>query len=121
MISVKINGVLYRCVSTLTPVIETEYDYDVITLDGKRHRKFKGTKTNYNIVFYNDLSGSFYDLKNTLTGNNTVELTVPIDNGEKTSVYYPEITNYMAKGFLSNGVFFNNGLNVSFDKVGYDE
>lgn len=121
MISVKINGELYKCVSTLTPVIEAEYEYDVVTRDGKRHRKLMGIKTNYTIVFYNDLSGSFYDLKKALSGNNVVELTVPVGDDEETSTYYPEVKSYTAKGFLNNGTFFNNGLNVSFDKVAYDE
>lgn len=121
MISVKINGVLYQCVGTLTPVIETDNKYDVKTRDGKRHRIFIGTKTNYTAVFYNDLSGSFERLMSELVGKNVVELAVPVEGGYSASDYFPQITSYKPKGFLNNGKFYNNGLAVIFDKVGYDE
>lgn len=121
MISVKINGVLYRCVSTLTPKIEAEYYYDETTLDGKRHRKIKGKKTNYEIVFFNDLSDSYEELLEVLNGENIVTLAVPRTNGEDVAEFYPDIESYKAKGFLNNGKFFENGLKVSFNKVDYDE
>ena len=121
MISVEINGVLYKCVSTLTPKIETDYDYDVITLDGKRHRKIKGKKTNYEIVFYNDLSGSYEELFEMLSGENAVTLKVPRTFGFDTADFLPNIDNYTAKGFLNSGRFFENGLKVSFDRVNYNE
>lgn len=121
MINVKINGVLYKCVSSITPVLETENKYDVITLDGNRHRKFKGIKTSYNIVFYNDLSGDFETLMETLVGSAVVELSIPIGQEYFTADYFPQITSYKAKGFLNNGTFYNNGLAVSFDKVKYNE
>lgn len=121
MISIKINGNAYNNVSTLEPEVRTDYAYDVTTLDGKRHRKVEGTKTNYKIVFFNDLSGDFYYLKRLLSESNTVMLTVPVTNTEEeTAEYYPQITNYNAKGIL-NGEFFHNLLAVSFDKVNYDE
>ena len=118
---VAINGVTYICVSTLTPEIETEYYYDEVTIDGKRHRKYKGKKTNYKIVFYNDLSGSFETLMDVLSGNNIVELRVHRGNGETFAEHYPKIVSYKVKGFLNNGKFFENGLKVSFDKVAFDE
>ena len=119
--SIKINGVLYGCVSTLTPKIDTEYYYDETTIDGKRHRKLKGIKTNYSIVFYNDLSGSYEELLEVLNGENIVTLAVPRTNGEDVAEFYPDIESYKAKGFLNNGQFFENGLKVSFDRVDYNE
>lgn len=119
--SVKINGVLYECVSTPTPKIETEYYYDETTLDGKRHRKIKGKKTNYEIVFYNDLSGSYEELLEVLNGENIVTLAVPRTNGEDVADFHPDITSYKPKGFLNNGQFFESGLKVSFDRVDYNE
>lgn len=118
---VKINGMEFGCVSTQTPQIETEYYYDETTLDGKRHRKIKGKKTNYKIVFYNDMTSSFYNLMNILSGEYKVTLEVPFNDVYKFGEYFPEIKSYKAKGFLSNGTFFNDGLNVMFDKVGFDE
>lgn len=119
--SVKINGVTYTCVSTLTPKIEAEYYYDETTLDGKRHRKPKGKKTNYEIVFFNDLSGSYEKLLEFLNGENIVTLAVPRTNGEDIAEFYPDIVNYKVKGFLNNGKFFENGLKVSFDRVDFNE
>lgn len=119
--SVKINGVTYTCVSTLTPKIEAEYYYDETTLDGKRHRKLKGKKTNYEIVFFNDLSGSYEKLLEFLNGENVVTLSVPRTNGEDVAEFYPDIVNYKVKGFLNNGKFFENGLKVSFDRVDFNE
>lgn len=119
--NVKINGVTYTCVSTLTPKIETEYYYDETTRDGRRHRKQKGTKINYSIVFYNDLSGSYEKLLEVLNGENIVILEVPRTNKKDIAEFFPDIDSYKAKGFLNNGQFFENGLKVSFDRVNYNE
>ena len=118
---VKINWVPYNCVSTLTPKIEAEYYYDETTLDGKRHRKQKGKKTNYEIVFFNDLSGSYEKLLEVLNGENVVRLEVPRTNGTDVADFYPDIDSYKAKGFLNNGKFFENGMKVSFDRVDFNE
>lgn len=120
--SVKINGTTYTCISSFTPSVTPSYWYDVVTLDGQRHRSLKGVKTNYEIVFFNDLSGKYEVLKKVLGGNNTVELVVPTSgNKEITANFFPMIKSYSAKGFLSSGEFFENGLKVSFEKVGFDE
>ena len=121
MISIKINGTQFNNVSKITPKLQTEYEYDVITLDGKRHKKFKGKKTNYQIVFFNNLSGEFLRLQEVLSSSDVVSLTIPTSKGLSTSEYYPEITSYQAKGVLSDGTFFFDGLNVTFDKVEFDE
>ena len=121
LITVKINGVSYDLASTITPYIDIYKKYDETTLDGKRHKKVNGTKTNYRIKFFNDTSGRYYELQRILSTAETVELTVPINaTEEQTAVYYPEIVSFKAKGVL-NGEFYHNLLDVRFDKVEYDE
>lgn len=121
MLSIKINDVTYTCVSSVSPNIGVDYKYNVVTLNGKRHRKVKGTKTSYSIVFFNDLQGGFAELKRILTESDTVTLSVPTTDGEFSGEYYPTIKKYNAKGFLENGTFFEDGLSVDFEKVEYDE
>lgn len=121
-VKIKINGVTYSNVGTLTPSVSIEYAYSVQTMDGKLHQSVKGKKTNYTIIFYNSLDGVFYELKNLLAKGEKVLLTVPKNATEEyTSEYYPEIKSYSAKGRLNNGEFFYNALKVVFDKVDYDE
>jgi hypothetical protein len=117
-----INGVEYRNVANITPEVVTDYYYDVITLDGKLHVKKKGKRTNYNVVFYNDLSGNFYKLMQTLSGDTQVLLSVPINDTDfEESLYAPQIIDFALGGYLGNGKFYHNGLEVSFKKVDYDE
>ena len=42
MIAIKINGVVYENVGTIKPSVAYEYYYDVVTMDGRRHRDIKG-------------------------------------------------------------------------------
>lgn len=117
-----INGVEYRNVANLTPEVITDYYYDVITLDGKLHAKKKGKRTNYNVIFYNDLSGSFYDLMDMLSGDAQVLLSVPINETDfEESLYVPKIIDFIPGGYLGNGKFYHNGLEVLFKKVDYEK
>lgn len=117
-----INGVEYRNVANLTPEVITDYYYDVITLDGNLHTKKKGKRTNYNVVFYNDLSGSFYNLMQILSGDTQVSLSVPINDTDfEESLYAPQIISFVPGGYLGNGKFYHNGLEVSFKKVNYEK
>lgn len=118
---VKINGLEVTCVTSLKPETVTDYDYDVQTMDGVIHRKVKGVKTHYDLVFFNRLDGAFYDILKLCKKGEKVTLTIPIDRyNTETAEFLPEITNYNAQGQLNDGTFYHNGLAVSFERVAYE-
>lgn len=122
MIKITLNGTEYKNVSTVTPSIEYDYYHDVKTMDGVRHREFKGKKTNYTIVFFNANFEEYDNLKSILTSSETVSLTVPTStNGTTTGDYYVTVTGNTLKGIILDGKFYTTGLTASFEKVGYDE
>lgn len=119
---VKINDLEVTSVASLSPDVETDYLYDVQTMDGVIHRKTKGVKTHYDLVFFNNLDGTFYDILKLCKKGEKVTLSVPIDRyNTETAEFLPEITNYNARGVLNDGTFYHNGLAVSFERVAYDE
>lgn len=122
LMTVRINDLEVTSVASLSPNVETDYLYDVQTMNGVIHRKTKGTKTHYNLVFFNNLDGTFYDILRLCKNGEAVTLTIPIDRyNTETADFLPEITNYNARGVLSDGTFYHNGLAVSFERVAYDE
>ena len=122
MIAIKINGVEYTNVASDSPSPVYDFYYDVQTMDGKRHRDIKGKRTNYEVVFYNKGSAEYDGLKQLLFNAQSVILEVPngaesIINGE----YLVIVNGDNLKGKLWSGEYYNTGLSVTFEKVGYDE
>lgn len=124
MLKVTIDGTEYDNVSRITPIIDTDVNYDVQTMDGIRHRSVKGTKTSYDILFYNKDHKQYEELKAHLKSrlNLLVRLTVPINSTEqRTKAYYVSFDGDELKGVLMDGNTYFTGLLVHFDKAGYDE
>ena len=120
-ITIKVNDLEVTSVASLSPNFSIDYLYDVQTLNGRVHRKTKGKKTNYSIVFYNKLGNVFYDLLELFSSGESVMLTVPKNRHEtETAEFLPEITSYNANGQLNDGTFYHNGLAVYFERVDYD-
>jgi hypothetical protein len=91
-------------------------------MDGKRHRDIKGKRTNYNVVFYNKDCNEYDTLKGLLFSSPSVILEIP--NAAHTSAfgeYLVTVNGDNLKGKLWSGEYYNTGLSVTFEKVGYDE
>ena len=124
MLKVEIAGTEYDNISRITPIVETDVAYDVQTMDGVRHRSVKGTKTNYEILFYNKNHEQYEQLKEIIKerANMPVMLTVPINSTEtETDRYFVSFDGDELKGVLMDGKHYYTGLLVRFDKVKYDE
>ena len=122
MIAIKINGVEYTNIASCEPDVEYDFYYDVQTMDGKRHRDIKGKRTNYDVVFYNKGSAEYDGLKQLLFTSKSVILEVP--NGAESTIsgeYLVIVNGDNLKGKLWSGEYYNTGLSVTFEKVGYDE
>lgn len=120
-IKVEINGLKVTCVTPFKPKVQTDYLYDVQTMDGVIHRKTKGVKTHYDLVFFNNLDDNFYEVQKLLKKGEKVTLTIPFDRyNTETGEFLPEITDYNAQGELNDGTFYHNGLAVSFERVAYE-
>ena len=122
MIAIKINGVEYTNISSCEPSPIYDYYYNIQTMDGKRHREIKGKRTNYNIVFYNKNNIEYDILKQLLFDSKSVILEVP-NSAEGTTIgeYLVTVDGDTLKGQLWSGQYYNTGLSVTFEKVGYDE
>ena len=91
-------------------------------MDGNRHRDIKGKRTNYEVVFYNKSSAEYDGLKQLLFASKSVILEVP--NGAESTIrgeYLVVVNGDNLKGKLWSGEYYNTGLSVTFEKVGYDE
>lgn len=122
MIMIKINGIEYDNVSSVTPSPIYDFYYDVKTMDGKRHRDIKGKRTNYDVVFFNKDCIEYDSLKKLLFSSKSVTLEIP--NGAESTIigeYLVYVDGDNLKGKLWNGEYYNTGLSVKFEKVGYDE
>ena len=122
MIMIKINGIEYDNVSSVTPSPIYDFYYDVKTMDGKRHRDIKGKRTNYDVVFFNKDCIEYDSLKKLLFSSKSVTLEIP--NGAESTIigeYLVCVDGDNLKGKLWNGEYYNTGLSVKFEKVGYDE
>lgn len=121
MIAIKINGVEYSNIASVSPSVEYDFYYDVQTMDGKRHRDTKGKRTNYDVVFYNGNFAQYDALKAFLLSAEAVTLEIP--NGETSVITGDFLVTVNAdnlKGKLWNGAYYNTALSVTFEKVGYD-
>lgn len=124
LMTIKVNDIEVKSVASISPDLVVDDLYNVQTLDGKIHRKIKGKRTNYDLVFFNNLSSDnlFYTLIDLFSSGEIVTLTVPKNRYEtETADFHPDITSYNAKGYLNDGTFYHNGLAVSFERVGYDD
>lgn len=122
MIAVKINGMEYRNIASFSPSVVYDYYYSVKTMDGKGHRDIKGKRTNYSAVFFNGNLAEYDELKQLLLSADTVTLEVP--NGAESTIsgeYFVTVNNDNLKGLLYNGKYYNTALDVTFEKVEYDE
>ena len=122
MIAIKINGVEYTNIASVSPSPVYDFYYDVQTMDGKRHRDIKGKRTNFEVEFYNLNSVQYDTLKQLLFSSQSVILEVP--NGAESTIsgeYLVVVNGDNLKGRLWNGEYYNTGLSVTFEKVGYDE
>jgi hypothetical protein len=122
MIAIKINGVEYTNISSCSPDPVYDFYYNVQTMDGKIHRDIKGKRTNYTVVFYNKDYQEYDNLKKLLFSAKSVILEVPNGAESTTSGEYLVVVNGdNLKGELWSGKYYNTGLSVTFEKVGYDE
>lgn len=122
MIAIKINGVVYENVGTIKPSVAYEYYYDVVTMDGRRHRDTKGKRTNYEVTFFNNDFVAYDALKTLLMTADTVLLEVPDSNkGTNTGEYSVTVTGDDIKGVLYDGTYYSTALSVTFERVTCDE
>ncbi len=122
MITIKINEIEYHNIASVSPSVKYDYYYNVQTMDGNRHQDIKGKRTNYSVVFYNDNYEEYDKLKTLLFSAKSVILEIP--NGADSSLrgeYLVEVSGDNLKGKLWSGKYYNTGLSVKFEKVGYDE
>jgi hypothetical protein len=122
MIAIKINGVVYENVGTIKPSVSYEYHYDVVTMDGRRHRDIKGKRTNYEVTFFNNDFAAYDALKTLLMTSDSVLLEVPDSNtGTNTGEYTVTVTGDDIKGVLYDGSYYSTALSVTFERVTCDE
>lgn len=122
MIAIKINGVTYENVGTIKPSVVYEYYYDVVTMDGRRHRDIKGKRTNYDVTFFNNDFVAYDALKTLLMTADSVLLEVPDSNtGTNTGEYTVTVTGDDIKGVLYDGSYYSTALSVTFGRVTCDE
>lgn len=122
MIAIKINGVTYENVGTIKPSVAYEYYYDVVTMDGRRHRDIKGKRTNYDVTFFNNHFVAYDALKTLLMTADSVLLEVPDSNkGTNTGEYSVTVTGDNIKGVLYDGSYYSTALSVTFERVTCDE
>jgi hypothetical protein len=121
MLSVEIDGVLYDNVSSITPSVEYEYYYEVQTMDGKIHRKIKGSRTNYSIVFFNVDYKQYSRLKRMLYLAETVSLAVENENGYNIEAeYYVYFEGDTYKGKTYEEENYYTLLTVNFKRVDFE-
>jgi hypothetical protein len=122
MITIKIDGVEYSNVSSVSPSVEYDFYYDVKTMDGKIHRDIKGKRTNFDVLFFNGNFEQYDQLKKMLLAKGTVWLEVPDSySGTISGDYIVTVSNDELKGKLWVGGYYNTALSVFFERVGYDE
>ena len=122
MITIKIDGVEYSNVSSVSPSVEYDFYYDVKTMDGKIHRSIKGKRTNFDVLFFNSNFEQYDQLKKMLLAKGVVRLEVPDSySGTISGDYLVTVSNDELRGKLWVGGYYNTALSVFFERVGYDE
>lgn len=122
MITIKIDGVEYSNVSSVSPSVEYDFYYDVKTMDGKIHRAIKGKRTNFDVLFFNGNFEQYDQLKKMLLAKGTVRLEAPDSySGTISGDYLVTVSKDELKGKLWVGGYYNTALSVFFERVGYDE
>jgi hypothetical protein len=114
---IKINGVEYTNVSSITPSYVYEYYYDVKTINGNRHRKIKNKRRNYSIVFFNVSFEEYDRMCQMLLDADTVVLEVSSGtNSSDTGEFFVNVSSSVIKGLLEQG-YYHTALTVSFERV----
>lgn len=111
----------YENVSSITPKVVYDYYYDVQTMDGKRHRKVKGKRTNYDVVFFNKGHEEYIQLKKYLRSKEVVKLNLPY--GEYSYIqgdFLCTVSGDIISGKTVDGKMYSTGLSVSFERIDYD-
>jgi hypothetical protein len=119
---VKINGVIYGNVGSITPEIQTEYYHNVTALDGTKYQQVRYKKTNYKVQFFNVLDGVYVALRKYINRNKGKAILCGFPNDSDGFVekeYYMTIQSEINKGYLNNE-YFKNGLTVYFEAVNAD-
>lgn len=109
-------------ISRIIPDRQYDYYYNVKTMDGKVHKKAKGKRTNYTVVFYNDLN-AYDDLKSYFERTHETTAYFPAGNLGITDPcrYYVSIIGEKLIGRTVDNRVYYSGLEVLFEKVDYDE
>lgn len=121
---IKINGVTYGNVGTITPEIETEYYHNVTSLSGVKYQSVRYTKTNYTVQFFNLADGVYTSLRSLIKSRKGLATLCGFPNdstGFDETTYYMTIQSETNKGY-HNGQYFKNGLTVLFEReTAYEE
>lgn len=120
---IKIDGVTYGNVGSITPSIEREYYYNVTALDGTKYQDVRYTKTNYTVQFFNLIDGVYTALRAFINDNKGVPIICGFPDDDDNLIeqeYYLTIQSEINKGRL-NGKYFKNGMTVLFEAVNADE
>lgn len=111
----------YENVSSITPNVVYDYYYDVQTMDGKKHRKVKGKRTNYDVVFFNNDYEKYDELKSILRSKEVITLNFPY--GTFSYVQGEFLCTVLGDNIIGKTVdnkMYVTGLSVTFERIGYD-
>lgn len=118
---ITVDGTKYENVSKITPSVVYDYYYDVQTMDGTKHRKVKGKRTNFDIVFFNNDLTKYEDLRRYLRNNEKVSLGVPYGSSSfLTGTYFVTVLGDTPRGKMVIDKMYHTGLKVTFERVDYD-
>lgn len=120
------QGSIYGNIASITPDYSKKgILYDVVTLDGVTHKKYRYKKTDYTVQFFNLLDDVYEGLKNVINQREMRNLTSRVGFPDNDTFiyndYYVTIQSEIPKGYLADGTFFKNGMIVLFEAVNPDE
>lgn len=121
-LKIDFGGNILGNIAEITPdYSEKGLKYDVTTMDGVRHKKYRYKKINQTVQFLNLLDGVYDELKNIINArearNMTSHVGFPEAEGFVYNDYYVSIVSEIPKGYLDDGTFFKNGMIVLFEAV----
>lgn len=111
----------YENISSITPNVVYDYYYDVQTMDGKKHRKVKGKRTNYDIVFFNDGYEKYDQLRAALRAKEIIKLNIPY--GSASYIQAEFLCTVLGENIIGkaiDGRMYSTGLSVFLERVDYD-